>query len=54
MGFHGQPAVETDHSTYLEEASLTHEEARGGAPSEHINSRPDKGVLCHAPIPSPT
>ena len=30
IGFHGQPDVETTHSVDLEEAPLTHEEARGG------------------------
>ena len=34
MGFHSQPAMEPAHLADLGEVPLTHEEARGGIPSE--------------------
>ena len=39
MGFHGQLTVETTYSADVEEASLTHEEARGGGGGGFPRSR---------------
>ena len=39
MDFHGQPTVGTTQRADLEEVPLTHEEARGGVPSEQTASR---------------
>ena len=44
MGSHGQRTMETAHLADLEEIPLTHEEARGGVPSEQTDSRPTKAM----------
>ena len=48
IGFHDQSAVETAHVVDLEEVPLTHEEARGGVPSEQIGSPPAKAMSSQA------
>ena len=51
MGFHGQPAMETTHFSYLEKVPPSHKEAREGGrgiPSEQTTSRPSQAMLSWA------